>query len=121
MTASTWVVIAIYIGFGLLELLRSDLFSKPEQCRNDGIVEALSTMLLLTITQPTIILVSGMIGTRYFPQFEGAIAGIGLLPALALFLIFEDMMQYWWHRASHSFAWLYNLHRAHHSLGLRVS
>lgn len=25
------------------------------------------------------------------------------------------MMQYWWHRASHSFGWLYNLHRAHHN------
>ncbi len=115
MTTSIWVVIAIYIGFGLLELLRSDLFSKREQCRNDGIVEALSTVLLLTLTQPTIILLSGLTGARFFPQFEGALAGIGFLPALALFLIFEDMMQYWWHRASHSFAWLYNLHRAHHN------
>lgn len=25
------------------------------------------------------------------------------------------MTQYWWHRASHSFGWLYNLHRAHHN------
>ncbi len=25
------------------------------------------------------------------------------------------MVQYWWHRASHSFAWLYKLHRPHHN------
>lgn len=115
MTASSWVVIAIYIGFGVLELIRSDLFSKREQCRNDGIVEALSTVLLLTITQPTIILTAGLIGKSYFPEYQGALSGIGFFPALALFLVFEDMMQYWWHRASHSFAWLYNLHRAHHN------
>ena len=115
MTASSWLVIGIYIAFGLLEFVRSDLFSKREQCRNDGIVEALSTVLLLTVTQPLIILASGLIGARYFPQYQGALSGIGFLPALALFLVFEDMMQYWWHRASHSFAWLYNLHRAHHN------
>ena len=115
MTASSWAVIAIYIGFGLLELLRSDLFSKPEQCRNDGIVEAVSTLLLLTVTQPLIIVAVGLLGASYFPQYQGALSGIGFLPALALFLVFEDMMQYWWHRASHSFSWLYNLHRAHHN------
>jgi len=32
-----------------------------------------------------------------------------------LFLVLDDMMQYWWHRASHSTHWLYNLHRAHHN------
>ena len=39
----------------------------------------------------------------------------GVWLALVLFLVFEDMLQYWWHRASHSFGWLYNLHRAHHN------
>ena len=115
MTASSWAVIAIYIGFGLLELLRSDLFAKREQCRNDGIVEAVSTVLLVVVTQPGIIVATGLIGARYFPEYQGALAGIGFLPALALFLVFEDMMQYWWHRASHTFPWLYNLHRAHHN------
>lgn len=115
MTASSWLVVGIYIAFGLLELVRSNLLSKPEQCRNDGIVEAVSTVLLLTVTQPMIIVATGLISARYFPEYQGVLAGIGFLPALALFLLFEDMMQYWWHRASHSFPWLYNLHRAHHN------
>jgi peptidoglycan/LPS O-acetylase OafA/YrhL len=49
MPASNWAVIAIYLGFGLVEFLRSDLFSKSEQCRNDGIIEIVSTLLLLDI------------------------------------------------------------------------
>lgn len=115
MPTSTWAVIVIYLGFGLAELLRSDLFSKQEQCRNDGIVEAISTLVLLTITQPLIIITVDTLGGRFFPEYRGALGGLGVLGVIALFLIFEDMMQYWWHRASHSFGWLYNLHRAHHN------
>ena len=115
MPISNWIVIAIYITFGLVEFLRSDLFRKPEQCRNDGIVETVSTILLLTVTQPGIILLVNWVGLRAFPQYHNALGGISVWLALPLFLVFEDMMQYWWHRASHSFSWLYNLHRAHHN------
>ena len=115
MPISNWIVIAIYITFGLVEFLRSDLFRKPEQCRNDGIVETVSTILLLTVTQPGIILLVNWVGLRAFPQYHNALGGISGWLALPLFLVFEDMMQYWWHRASHSFSWLYNLHRAHHN------
>ena len=115
MPASSWAVIAIYIMFGLVELVRSDLFTKREQCRNDGIVEIVSTIILLTLTQPLIILGVDAIGAAWFPAYRGALGGLSWYWALPLFLLCEDMMQYWWHRASHSFAWLYNLHRAHHN------
>lgn len=115
MPTSSWVVIAIYLGFALIEFLRSDLLRKPEQSRNDGIVEAVSTVLLLAFTQPLIIVATNALGLRFFPEYQGALAGISVWLAIPLFLVFEDMMQYWWHRASHSFAWLYNLHRAHHN------
>jgi len=115
MPLSNWVVIAIFLGFALLELVRSDLFTKPEQCRNDAYVETIGSVVLLAFTQPAILVTVRLIGQRWFPAYQDALAGIGFLPALVLFLVLEDMMQYWWHRASHSFAWLYNLHRAHHN------
>lgn len=115
MPVETWVVIAIYFGFGLLELVRSDLFSKAEQSRDDAIVEVVSTVLLVIVTQPLIIATVHWLGTRFFPDQQGALAGISLVLAIPLFLVFEDMTQYWWHRASHSVPWLYNLHRAHHN------
>ncbi len=115
MPVSSWAVIAIYISFGLLELFRSDLFTKREQCTHDAIVEIVSTVLLLTLTQPGIILLVNYLGLAFFPQYQGVLEGISIFLAIPLFLILEDMMQYWWHRASHSFAWLYNLHRAHHN------
>ncbi len=34
-----------------------------------------------------------------------------------MLLVFDDMLQYWWHRLSHSTPWLYKLHRPHHNAG----
>jgi sterol desaturase/sphingolipid hydroxylase (fatty acid hydroxylase superfamily) len=115
MPASTIAIIAIYLGFALLELWRSDLFSKAEQTRDDGIVEAVSMTLLLAVTQPAVLLASDAIANAIAPQYAGALAHLNVFAAIALFLVCEDMLQYWWHRASHSTHWLYNLHRAHHN------
>ncbi|QUL37492.1 sterol desaturase family protein [Erythrobacter sp. JK5] len=108
-------ILAIYAGFGLLELWRSNLLAKPEQTRDDGIVEAVSMAMLLVVTQPMILFGSATLMGFVAPQWAGALADINVFAAIALFLVLDDMTQYWWHRASHSFAWLYNLHRAHHN------
>ncbi|WP_296679736.1 sterol desaturase family protein, partial [Novosphingobium sp.] len=115
MPTPTLVIIAIYFGFGLAELAATRLFAKHEQCRNDGIVEVLSSVVLLFGTQPAIIALVDFLGGTFAPAWRGYLSGLGLIPAIALLLVCEDMMQYWWHRASHSFGWLYNLHRAHHN------
>ena len=43
MPSSTLAIVAIYLGFALLELWRSNLFRKTEQTRDDGIVEAVES------------------------------------------------------------------------------
>lgn len=115
MQASTFAVIGIYIAFGIIELFRSNLFGKAEQSRHDGIVEVISAIMVLVITQPTILLFVQYIMGAYLPEYRDSLASLNIFAAIALFLIFEDMMQYWWHRAAHSTPWLYNLHRAHHN------
>ena len=115
MPASNIAVLVIYLGFGLLELWRSNLFSKAGQIRDDGIVELVSMTMLIAVTQPAILFASASIMGWLAPQWAGALADLNIVAAIALFLVFEDMTQYWWHRASHSFSWLYNLHRAHHN------
>lgn len=112
---SSLIVMGIYLTFGLLELAYTRLFGKQEQSRHDAIIEVVSTLMLLVITQPLIIFTVGTLGHLWFPSYANALSGLPLLAVAALFLVFEDMMQYWWHRASHSFSWLYNLHRAHHN------
>ena len=115
MPASTIAILAIYLGFILLELWRSNLLSKPEQTRDDGIVELVSTVVLLGLTQPAVLFTSAALAGWIAPQYAGALSDLNVFAAIGLFLICDDMMQYWWHRASHSTKWLYNLHRAHHN------
>lgn len=115
MATSTIVILAIFFGYALLEMWRSDLFSKQEQTRDDGIVELVSTFVLLGLTQPMILFLSAALMGLAAPGLAGALADINIFAAIALFLVFDDMMQYWLHRASHTVPWLYNLHRAHHN------
>ena len=115
MASSTIAIIAIYLGFALMELFRSNLFGKAEQTRDDAIVEVVSTVFLLGITQPTVLFTAGFLADLIAPQYAGALSGIPVIAAIALFLVFDDLAQYWWHRASHSVPFLYNLHRAHHN------
>jgi sterol desaturase/sphingolipid hydroxylase (fatty acid hydroxylase superfamily) len=115
MPISTAAILAIYIGFAVLELWRSNLFSKAEQNRDDGIVEAISMTMLLGVTQPAVLFTAAALAQTIAPQYAGALENISIFAAIGLFLILDDMMQYWWHRASHSTSWLYNLHRAHHN------
>ncbi|MGJ8686469.1 MAG: sterol desaturase family protein [Spongiibacteraceae bacterium] len=108
------ILVCIFAAFAIAEALRTGLFRKPEQRRKDVIVETISSLFLLIVTQPTVLLCSGLLMAYWFPGAENSLAGKPLLLQIALLLIFDDMMQYWWHRLSHTAPWLYKLHRPHH-------
>lgn len=115
MQPSTIAILAIYLGFALLEVIHTRFFAKDEQSRDDGIVETISMVMLLGFTQPAVLFTAAWIAGQVAPGYAGALADMNVFAAIALFLVADDMMQYWWHRASHSTHWLYNLHRAHHN------
>ena len=108
-------ILGIFLAFILAEILFTNFFKKKNQTTSDGIVEFLSTGLLLFITQPAIIIAVSVFGPKFFPQFEGQLAGLNIFAAFGLFLIFDDLTQYRWHRLSHTIPWLYKLHRPHHN------
>ncbi|AQA19240.1 fatty acid hydroxylase [Halioglobus japonicus] len=113
----------IYLLFAVAETLRGGFFQKPGETRSDMYVELVSTLLLVAVTQPLVLLGGGYVASLVWPEGAGALVGIPILAAIALFLVFDDMMQYWWHRLSHTVPWLYNLHRPHHNaeyLSVRV-
>ncbi len=111
------IVFGVYFAFGLLEFVFSNLFKKPEGKKGDGLVEFLSTVVLLGLTQPFILASAAFLLAAVLPQYAGSLNGLNVFLAFALFVVFDDMMQYWWHRASHTFSWLYKLHRPHHNAG----
>ncbi len=115
MRVEALIVPGIFLAFALVEMFRTNFFHKANQTRADAWVEVIGSVVLLAVTQPAILLMAYTLMALAVPDAAGAWAGLPIVAQVALFLVFDDMMQYWWHRASHSFSWLYNLHRAHHS------
>ncbi|MBS0255837.1 MAG: sterol desaturase family protein [Proteobacteria bacterium] len=114
MQTATWVVIGIFLAFALAELAWTRFFSKPGQTIDDVLVEGIGSPVLLLLTQPAIIVAVGLLMGWLVPGQRDVLAHLPWPAAVALFLLFDDMTQYWWHRTSHAVPWLYNLHRAHH-------
>jgi sterol desaturase/sphingolipid hydroxylase (fatty acid hydroxylase superfamily) len=109
-----FVILGTFLVFGLFEFFRTNLFSKKDQTRKDAVVEIIGSLVLILFSQPLIILTASLVMGIVAPQWAGALANIPLILAILLFLVFDDMTQYWMHRLSHRIPFLYNLHRAHH-------
>ena len=107
-------IVAIYAGFALAETISTGFFRKGGATRQDAVVEIFGTVILLVVTQPLVLTGGIFLARLAAPDAAGALAGWPILAQLALLLLCEDMMQYWWHRLSHTVPWLYKLHRPHH-------
>jgi len=109
----TVLLLAILLGFVLLEygLGRAQKFKAS---KGDNTIDLLGFALLAVLTQPLIIWAVKWLGLAFAPTYQNALAGIPWYAMFALFLLLDDMVQYGWHRASHS-PLLWPLHRAHHS------
>jgi len=117
------VILCIFLGFIILELLFTRFFKKEGQIPGDGIVELVGTLILTLITQPLIMGLAYIGMAVLAPDSADMLKAWPIWVVIGLFLIFDDMTQYWWHRISHSVPWLYNLHRPHHNaeyLSIRV-
>lgn len=113
----------IFFCFAMAEALRTGLWRKTGQKPGDGIVEIVSALVLVTVTQPLALLAGAGLAGAIAPGAAGALAGLPVWAGVLLFLVFDDMTQYWWHRLSHETPWLYQLHRPHHNaeyLSVRV-
>ncbi|MEE4245757.1 MAG: sterol desaturase family protein [Kangiellaceae bacterium] len=108
-------VMAIFAGFILLEIIKTNFFNKPEQTKDDGWVELLSTGFLALITQPLALFGGGLIASMLVPEHQDVLKNWSFISVFALLLICDDLTQYWWHRLSHKVKPLYNLHRPHHN------
>ncbi len=109
------LILTILLGFIALEIVFTDFFKKPKQTLADGVVEVVSTGALSVLIQPTVMAGGLLLGALLFSDYQGVLSEWPALAVFGLFLIFDDLSQYWWHRLSHSVAWLYKLHRPHHN------
>jgi len=118
----TAVVVAIaFLTLALVEAVRG-LACSARTTREDAPLELTITLLFGAVILPGVLTLVGFLGQQFLPGLAGALSALPLWAMWGLFIVGDDMTQYWWHRASHS-PLLWPLHRAHHSaphMGVRV-
>lgn len=108
------IIIGLFAAFVLLEIAFA-CFRHPAQQRRDLMLEIVGSSLLLGVTFPLVTVLSGLLLHRFAPQLLGSLADLPWWAGFGLFLVFDDLTQYGWHRLAHKVPFLYSLHRAHHS------
>ena len=108
------LVISVIVGFAAMEYTTRRYQTTVRANRNDTKLEVLMFLSLIAIAQPVALLCADKLCTWLMPGQRGAWADLPWWAVVALFLVADDMTQYWWHRLSHT-PLLWPLHRAHHS------
>ena len=114
MTSTQYLqLVALFVGFAVLEYILGRA-QKFRETGGDNLLDLVGFALLAGVTQPLVFWVANKIGLRFAPEYKNALIDIPWWAGAALFLVGDDMLQYWWHRISHS-PLLWPLHRAHHT------
>src|SRR5690242_18627747 len=100
------VVAGIFLGFILLEIACT-CFRQPKGQRRDTLIEIIGSSLLLGLTFPLVMFLSNLLLGGLAPQLKNSLANIHWVAGLGLFLLFDDLTQYWWHRLTHRLPFLY--------------
>ena len=117
------IILGLFFGLVVLEIIFTNFFSKNNQRPKDGVVEIFGVFQLNFFALPLVFGLGYGLAETFFPSSKGLISDWGFFAIFGLLLIFDDLTQYWWHRTCHNVPILYNLHRSHHDpeyLSIRV-
>ena len=118
-----YIVIGIVLSFSLLETAAGFL-TASKRTYGDWIQEAGGFLVLSFVYKPVIIFAALYLGQLAIPSVQNAVANSNLWAALLVYLLVDDVLQYWYHRFGHEYQFLWKLHRPHHQaeeLGFFVS
>ncbi|MGB1449664.1 MAG: sterol desaturase family protein [Flavobacteriaceae bacterium] len=107
------LVLAILIGFGLMESISGYLVNSKRK-KGDWIQEVVSFFFLSTGIKPTIVAVIFFLGSTFFPQGNTLLNELPFMVVFLLYILTDDLLQYWYHRSAHEYPFLWKLHRSHH-------
>lgn len=117
-------ILFIFGGIILIEIFFGRFMQKEKTKLRDVIMEIVSTGNVFFLTVPAVVILASSIAADLLPEHAGALSHLPAWLMFIMFMIGDDMAQYWWHRASHTFPVLYNLHRVHHDadyLNVRIT
>jgi sterol desaturase/sphingolipid hydroxylase (fatty acid hydroxylase superfamily) len=107
-------ILAIFTLAGISETILS-LYKSNKWERNEWLITIAGAVLTTTITRPLGFLISVLVFEYFFPHYYNFFSGVPLWAAVIITCVLEDFTQYWWHRAAHTYPWLWKAHRVHHT------
>ena len=116
-------VFGILVTFGLIELL-AGLIDHSKRKKDDYLLETFSFFSLSLLIKPGIVLTTIFVGNASFPNYTNTLSSVNFFILLIVYLLIDDVLQYWYHRFAHEYQFLWKLHRPHHlarEMGLLVS
>jgi len=122
MSEYVWLVAAV-LGFFMLGEILLGRFPMHQVSKRNHWLDVAAFSQASFLVGPLIVLGSAAIETHLLPGHAGALQEIPWYWQLAAFLVFEDLVQYGWHRLSHRVPWLWGIHKFHHTpeyMGVRI-
>jgi sterol desaturase/sphingolipid hydroxylase (fatty acid hydroxylase superfamily) len=122
MSEYVWLVATVFFGYAAIEFFMGKFHTRDMSAR-ETFLDAAAFTQATALVGPLIVYGSAAIERYLLPGKADAWAGVPWYWQLGAFLIFEDMVQYWYHRATHKFAWMWGFHKFHHTpvyMGVRI-
>lgn len=122
MDQQVWVVAAVFGGYVLIELLLG-VFRPRQGSRRESLLDILAASQAWFLVGPLVVYFLAAIQRWLLPEHADALIDTPWWLQLLALLIADDLVQYWYHRSSHKYGWMWGMHKFHHSapyMGVRV-
>ena len=108
-----YLVLGILIFFGLIESFAGYL-RHSKRNKGDWLQEVLSFFILSSSIKPTIVATVFLLGNTLYPAGANLLSTWTFASVFLSYILIDDLLQYWYHRSAHEYAFLWKLHRSHH-------
>ena len=92
-----------------------DFLNRRATAPKDLIIECVAGLTIPIVIVPSIFFAVPEVIEALMPGSANTWSSLSPVLMFGIFLLADDLTQYWWHRMSHRLPRLYALHRAHHS------
>ena len=108
-----YAVLLTIIFFGALELILGH-YNDTRRSKDDWIMEFMS-FVLLSVSSFIVLFGILYIGQLILPGTYNSLSDLSLWIAVPVYMLVDDLAQYWYHRSAHEYDWLWKHHRPHHA------
>ena len=117
-----YVVLLTILFFGGIEVFAGHI-KNSNRTKDDWMAE-IGGFFLVSVASAIGLFGISYLGEKILPDAYYSMAGLSLWMAVPLYMLVDDVAQYWYHRSAHEHNFLWKHHRVHHAaeqMGVMVS